>query len=89
MKERKAYLRELKKDRDQALKFKGLKDKVDSYKGTYLDIKIQFRSGEKGDYNDRVGNIQNKIKITRRIKKIPKMKRILVKIYQLKHLKII
>lgn len=41
LKERKTYLHELKKDRDQALKFKDLKDKIDSYKATYLDLQIK------------------------------------------------
>ena len=40
LKERKTYLKELKKDRDQALKFKELKDQVDSNKATYLHLRI-------------------------------------------------
>jgi chromosome segregation protein len=41
LKERGTYLKELKKDRDQALKFKDLKDKIASYKATYLHLKIK------------------------------------------------
>lgn len=61
MKERKAYLRELKKDRDQALKFKELKDEIDSYKATYLNIKINSREGENTGYNSKIKSIQEKI----------------------------
>ena len=41
LKERKTYLKELKKDRDQALKFKSFKDKIDSNKATYLHMQIK------------------------------------------------
>ncbi|MBT3836238.1 chromosome segregation protein SMC [Candidatus Woesearchaeota archaeon] len=41
LKERKVYLKELKKDRDQALQFKEVKDKIDSHKATYLDMQIK------------------------------------------------
>lgn len=38
--ERNTYLKELKKERDQALKFKDVKDKIDSCKATYYDVLI-------------------------------------------------
>lgn len=38
--ERKTYLKELKKDRDQALKYKEMSDKFDSNKATLLNIQI-------------------------------------------------
>ncbi|HLC81312.1 MAG TPA: chromosome segregation protein SMC [Candidatus Nanoarchaeia archaeon] len=40
LKERSTYLKELKKDRDQALKFKELKEKINSYKATYIHLQI-------------------------------------------------
>lgn len=43
MSERKTYLSELKKDRDQALKFKELDDKIKRNKATLLDFKIQTK----------------------------------------------
>ncbi len=62
MKERKAYLRELKKDRDQALKFKEVKDKIDSYKAGYINIKMQARLKEKEDYEGKIANLTDKVK---------------------------
>lgn len=44
LKERKTYLRELKKDRDQALRFKDLKDKIDANKATYLNLQIEEKT---------------------------------------------
>ena len=39
--ERKTYLKELKKDRDQALKFKEVKDQISSSKATYTHIQME------------------------------------------------
>ncbi len=61
LKERKAYLRELKKDRDQALKFKELRDKVDSYRASYIDIKRQARLVEKEQYEAKIKKIEEKV----------------------------
>jgi chromosome segregation protein len=38
--ERSTYLKDLKKDRDQAMKYKELNDKIDSNKATYLKIRM-------------------------------------------------
>ena len=46
LKERKTYLKELKKDRDQALKFKSFKDKIDSNRATYLHLQIKENEGK-------------------------------------------
>lgn len=62
LKERKAYLRELKKDRDQALKFKELKDKVDANKATHLHIKIQARSKDKVEYDEKIAKFESRNK---------------------------
>tara|TARA_Y100000310_G_scaffold329780_1_gene400262 strand:+ start:6208 stop:9699 length:3492 start_codon:yes stop_codon:yes gene_type:complete len=44
LKERKTYLRELKKDRDQALQFKEVKDNIDSNKATLLSMQINEKT---------------------------------------------
>ena len=62
LKERKSYLRELKRDRDQALKFKDVKDKIDSHKRTYFHIQIEDRRAEFKKFDGRVKEIEGKIK---------------------------
>jgi chromosome segregation protein len=62
LKERKAYLRELKKDRDQALKFKELKCKIDSSRATHIHLKIETRSKENSDYVERINKLEEKRK---------------------------
>jgi chromosome segregation protein len=44
--EKETSLSELKKDREQALKYKELKDKIDENKGSYLDIQIKKKKKE-------------------------------------------
>ncbi len=44
--ERSTYLKELKKDRDQALKFKEMNDKIKENKASYLKIQIDKRQSE-------------------------------------------
>ncbi|MAG60865.1 chromosome segregation protein SMC [archaeon] len=61
LKERKAYLRELKKDRDQALKFKEMKDKVDSYRASYLKKKIDVRREENKNYLEKIEKYETKV----------------------------
>lgn len=61
LKERKTYLRELKKDRDQALKFKEIKDKIDSSKATYLHLQMEDLSLEKKKYDEQVSVYQLKV----------------------------
>ncbi|MEA3429678.1 MAG: chromosome segregation protein SMC [Nanoarchaeota archaeon] len=54
--ERKTYLRELKKDRDQALKFKDLKDNIDTNKASYLNMQIKKKEKVNTDLNKKVSN---------------------------------
>ena len=61
LKERKTYLNELKKDRDQALKFKELKDKMDSNKATFIHLQIKERADVKAKYDKEVDQHQHKI----------------------------
>ena len=49
LKERKTYLKELKKDRDQALKFKDMNDKIKMYKASLLKLQIDKTEIEKKD----------------------------------------
>ena len=61
LKERKTYLKELKKDRDQALQFKELKDQVDSNKATYLHLQITEKEKIKAKYDEEIGKQQGKV----------------------------
>jgi chromosome segregation protein len=61
LKERKTHLKELKKDRDQALKFKELKDKIDSYKATNLHLQIEEKEKIKSKHDQEAGKNQGKI----------------------------
>ncbi|MBI4147248.1 chromosome segregation protein SMC [Candidatus Woesearchaeota archaeon] len=60
--ERKTYLKELKKDRDQALKFKGLKDQIDSNKASYIHMQMKEREAVKGTHDAEISKQQEKIK---------------------------
>ncbi|PIZ51777.1 chromosome segregation protein SMC [Candidatus Woesearchaeota archaeon CG_4_10_14_0_2_um_filter_33_13] len=62
LQERKTYLKELKKDRDQALKFKELKEQIDSYKATNLHLQIKEREEVKGKFDQEIEKHQTKIK---------------------------
>ncbi|MCK4590013.1 MAG: chromosome segregation protein SMC [Nanoarchaeota archaeon] len=62
MSERKQHLRELKKDRDHALRFKDLKDKINSNKATYLDIQIRRQTKESERLNSQIKDSENKLK---------------------------
>jgi len=73
LKERKTYLKELKNDRDQALKFKGLKDKIDSNKATYLHLQIKEREEIKNKYDAEISNHEEKISSLQ--EKIDKLKK--------------
>ncbi len=61
LKERKVHLRELKKDRDQALKFKELKDKIDSNKATYFHYLIKEKEAIKSKHDTEITKHQEKI----------------------------
>ena len=59
--ERKTHLSELKRDRDQALKFKDLNDKIKRNKATILSNKIESRTKEKDRLNKEVDDGNSKI----------------------------
>ncbi len=52
LKERKTYLKELQKDRDQALKYKELKVQVDSYRATILKVQIDEKEAGAAEYSE-------------------------------------
>jgi len=59
--ERKTHLQELKRDRDQALKFKDLNDKIKSNKATLLDSKIKNKTQEKDKFQKEIDEGTSKI----------------------------
>ena len=61
LKERKVYLQELKKDRDQALKFKELKEKVDSNRATLLHLQMQEKEELKAKYDAELQKHQGRV----------------------------
>lgn len=61
LKERKVYLKELKKDRDHALQFKELKDKVNSNRATYLHLQIEDKEKIKAGYDKMISAQQGKV----------------------------
>jgi chromosome segregation protein len=69
--ERGAYLKELKKERDQALKFKELKDKLHVSKASYLFKKMEKRLKEKEKYEKQIKEHEEKLaKTDDRVKKL-------------------
>ncbi len=62
LKERQTYLKELKKDRDQALKFKELKSRIDSNKATFLHLHIKEKEEAQQKIDQEIGKHQEKIK---------------------------
>src|SRR3989344_9429989 len=59
--ERKTYLKELKKDRDQALEYKSLNEDISKYKATYLSVKIERKVSEVDGLDKRINEFNNKI----------------------------
>ncbi len=53
--ERNTYLKELKKDRDQALKYKDMSDRIRMNKASYLKIQIDRKEKEKNDIEEKLG----------------------------------
>ena len=57
--ERNTYLKELKKDRDQALKYKDMNDKIKQNKASYLKIQIDKKDNERKGIQEKI-DIGNK-----------------------------
>src|SRR3989344_4291403 len=62
LKERKTHLNELKKDRDQALKFKELKEGIDSNKATFLHIQLNRKEEVQQKLDSNIAALQEKLK---------------------------
>ncbi len=59
--ERENYLKELKKDRDQALKYKEVVDKLDKSKATLCSLKIKSRKSKKEELDKKIQQLEEKI----------------------------
>ncbi len=70
--EREAHLRELKKDRDQALKYKDLEQSIKSSKATYLYMQVEEREEKIKEFDRRVKKYNGEINDTN--KKIESVK---------------
>ena len=69
LKERSVYLKELKKERDQALKFKDLNDKIGQNRASYIKIKIDNKQDKidnldkrKNGFNEDFNKVEGEIK---------------------------
>ena len=54
MTERHTYLKELKKDRDQAMKYKEMNDNIKKYKASYLKIQIDGKEKDRKEVQDKI-----------------------------------
>ncbi len=70
--ERSTYLRELKKDRDGALKYKDMSDRIRQNKASYLKMQIGKKLSEKKEMQGRIDNGNNELSAIR--EKISKLK---------------
>jgi len=67
--ERNSYLKELKKDRDQALKYKDMSDRIKQYKASYVKLQIDKKETEKNELQKRHEESNNELtKINEKIK---------------------
>ncbi len=61
LKERDSRLKELKKDRDQALKYKDITEKLNKNKGSLINIQLKRKYSNREDFDKRTGHIQEKL----------------------------
>jgi len=59
--ERKTHLRELKKDRDQAVKYRDLNNRINQDRATYLHLQIESKSSRKGGMDKDVNELNTEI----------------------------
>ena len=62
LKEREAYLRELKKEKEQAEKYKNLEKNIRSNKATYLHIQITDRDKKLGEVESKINKLNSQLK---------------------------
>ncbi|MBW2977027.1 chromosome segregation protein SMC [Candidatus Woesearchaeota archaeon] len=60
--ERNTYLKELKKDRDQALKYRDMNDRIKQNRASYLKIQIDSREKEKSEMQNKLEETNNELK---------------------------
>ncbi len=69
--ERNIYLRELKKDRDQALRFKDMNDKVKQNKASLLKVQLDKKESEHNDFKSKIEKSNSELKnINEKIEKL-------------------
>ncbi|MEK6875847.1 MAG: AAA family ATPase, partial [Nanoarchaeota archaeon] len=72
--ERNTYLKELKKDRDQALKYKEMNDRIRTNQASYLKLQIDKREKEKSELRQRLDETNAELqKINDRISNLKKL----------------
>jgi len=59
--ERNTYLKELKKDRDQALKYKDMNDRIKQNKASYLKLQIDSKEKEKNELQKKLEETNNEL----------------------------
>jgi len=73
LRERNTYLKELKKDRDQALKYKDMSDKIKQYKASYLKIQIDREEKEESELKSKIDGLNKELeKINSKITQLKK-----------------
>ena len=75
--ERKTHLKELKHDRDQALKYKELNDRIRANKATYLHLQIKVRESKKAEIEKALAGNEKEIADSR--SDIEKLRLVIVK----------
>ncbi|HII29930.1 chromosome segregation protein SMC [Candidatus Woesearchaeota archaeon CG08_land_8_20_14_0_20_47_9] len=60
--ERNTHLKELKKDRDQALKYRGISDNIKRCKATYLHMQIKRKESQKKEVDSSVKEMEGEIR---------------------------
>ncbi|MBW2983544.1 chromosome segregation protein SMC [Candidatus Woesearchaeota archaeon] len=60
--ERGTYLKELKKDRDQALKYKNMSDRVKQNKASLLKLQIDKKEAERADFQKKIDTTNEELK---------------------------
>jgi len=69
--ERGTYLKELKKDRDQALKYKEMNDRIKQNEASYLKIQIDAKESEKNEFEGKINKENGELeKINKKISEL-------------------
>ncbi len=62
--ERNTYLKELKKDRDQALKYRDMNDRIKQNKASYLKLQIDKKENERNEFRKKLEEANNELSKT-------------------------